>query len=82
MSPDGSRLVVRTYRDLFFYSVSPDGTVGQGPYASCPVFGIESQGEAVAWLGRDQVVLTSERGLMGRGTIIVVQCGTLTGSSR
>ena len=74
LSLDGSMLVVRTYRELFFYAVEPDGHVGDGPLATCPILGIESQGEAVAWLDDQRVVLTSERGVMGRGTIMVVHC--------
>ena len=74
LSLDGSMLVVRTYRELFFYAVEADGHVGDGPMATCPILGIESQGEAVAWLDDRRVVLTSERGVMGRGTIMVVHC--------
>jgi hypothetical protein len=74
LSLDGTMLVVRTYRELFFYAVEPDGHVGDGPVTTCPVLGIESQGEGVAWLDEERVVLTSERGIMGRGTIMIVHC--------
>jgi len=74
LSADGHRLVVRTYRELFFYLVDDQGDVGRGPIATCPVLGLESQGEGVAWLDQDRVALTSERGVFGRGTVAVVQC--------
>jgi hypothetical protein len=74
LSGDGTMLVVRTYRELFFYAVEPNGHVGDGPIATCPVLGFESQGEGVAWLDDERVVLTSERGVLGRGTIMIVHC--------
>jgi hypothetical protein len=74
LSPDGHRLVVRTYRELFFYEVDSNGDVGGAPVATCPVLGLESQGEGVAWLDTERVALTSERGVFGRGTVAVVRC--------
>ena len=74
LSADGHHLVVRTYRELFFYLVDDQGDPGTGPIATCPVLGLESQGEGVAWLDQDRVALTSERGVFGRGTVAVVQC--------
>lgn len=74
LTSDGSMLVVRTYRELFFYHVDVEGNVGDGPVATCPILGLESQGEGVAWLDDQRVVLTSERGVMGRGTVMIVHC--------
>ena len=74
LSVDGHRLVVRTYRELFFYAVDEVGAVGDGPVTTCPILGLESQGEGVAWLDDERVVLTSERGVFGRGTVAVVHC--------
>lgn len=74
LSADGHRLVVRTYRELFFYAVDDAGAVGAGPVTTCPILGLESQGEGVAWLDDERVVLTSERGVLGRGTVAVVHC--------
>lgn len=74
LSADGHRLVVRTYRELFFYAVDETGAVGDGPVTTCPILGLESQGEGVAWLDDQRVVLTSERGVLGRGTVAVVRC--------
>ena len=74
LSADGHRLVVRTYRELFFYAVDEAGAVGDGPVTTCPVLGLESQGEGVAWLDEERVVLTSERGVFGRGTVAIVHC--------
>ena len=74
LSADGHRLVVRTYRELFFYAVDDTGAVGDGPVTTCPILGLESQGEGVGWLDDERVVLTSERGVLGRGTVSVVHC--------
>lgn len=74
LSADGTRLVLRTYRELFFYGVDGAGAVGDGPVTTCPILGLESQGEGVAWLDDGRVVLTSERGVLGRGTVAVVHC--------
>jgi hypothetical protein len=74
LSADGHRLVVRTYRELFFYAVDVSGAVGDGPVTTCPILGLESQGEGVAWLDDGRVALTSERGVLGRGTVAVVHC--------
>ena len=38
------------------------------------ILGLESQGEGVAWLDDERVVLTSERGVLGRGTVAVIRC--------
>ena len=74
LSSDGRRLVVRTYRELFFYLVDDTGGVGSGPVATCPILGLEPQGEGVAWLDADRVALSSEAGMLGQGSIAVVQC--------
>ncbi|HEU4588797.1 MAG TPA: hypothetical protein VFS11_09130 [Gemmatimonadales bacterium] len=75
LSPDGRRVVVRTYTEAYFFDHAPDGSLAQParPLA-CNLSGLEIQGEGIAWLDRERLVLTSERALLRRGTITVVRC--------
>jgi hypothetical protein len=75
LSPDGRRVVVRTYRDAYFFDRAADGTIAPParPLA-CDLSGLEIQGEGIAWLDGDRLVLTSERAFLRRGTITVVRC--------
>ena len=70
ISPDGATLAVRTYSSLHFFRrrgdslpapLTPDGGL------SIPF--VEPQGEGVAFLAPDLLVLTSERGNAAYGTI-------------
>lgn len=75
LSPDGTRLMVRTYRDLYPFAVNRDGTLRpMGRPTACDILGREPQGEGVDWLDNERLVLTSERGLMKSGTVFVVRC--------
>ena len=75
ISPDGRRVVVRTYRELWFFSRAEDGHLTLDPARPvCDVTGLQRQGEAVDWWAGDRLVLTSERGSARAGTIVLVQC--------
>lgn len=75
LSPDGSELMVRTYRDLFPFRVLPTGKVTpMGQPTACDILGKEPLGEGVSWLNPTTLVLTSERGLMKSGTVFLVSC--------
>ncbi len=75
LSPDGLRLMVRTYRDLFPFALNPNGTLRPlGRPTACDILGREPQGEGIDWLDDRQLLLTSERGLMASGTVFVVRC--------
>lgn len=69
--PDGSRMVVRTYRDLYLFTAGPTGWL---PLVRCGILGREPQGEGVAWLPDGRLVLLSERGLFAAGTIHLARC--------
>lgn len=77
ISPAGTTLAVRTYTELFFFTLSADG--GLTP-AGSPCFlgtaaGVaEPQGEAVDYLDEETLVLTSEA-WRGVGPIHRVRCG-------
>jgi hypothetical protein len=77
VSPDGRRVMVRTYRDLFPF-VLEDGARFRplGEPTACDILGREPQGEAVGWLADGRLILLSERGLLKEGTVFVGRCGT------
>jgi len=63
VSPDGALLVVRTYSTLHFFRLRGDSL----PSPVTPAVGltipvVEPQGEGVAFVGPDRLVLTTERG--------------------
>lgn len=71
-SRSGARLVVRTYRDLYFYRRANGGFQLDG--SPCRVGAVEPQGEAVDFLTEDSLVLGSE-GLGGfPATLYRVKC--------
>jgi hypothetical protein len=72
VSPDGTRLVLRTYAELFFYRVGSEGLVRLG--RSCWLGAREPQGEAVDFLDDSTLVLTSESRLGRSGMIATVRC--------
>lgn len=72
LTTDGTRLVVRTYRDLFVFDRAADGRLT--PSHACDIVGREPQGEGVAWLPDGRLLLVSERGLFQRGTVNIVSC--------
>jgi hypothetical protein len=75
VSPGGSRVVLRTFTELFFYEYDGSGSlVPDGD--PCVIGATEPQGEGVDFLDEDTVVLTSEA-LPGRpGPITLVTCPT------
>jgi hypothetical protein len=75
ISHDGTRVMVRTYRDLFPFALV-DGRRFRPSEAqtACDILGKEPQGEAVGWLPDGRVILLSERGLFKEGTVFVGRC--------
>lgn len=75
LAPDGERLVVRTYRDLYLFRLTADGRAvpAAGPN-QCGIAGLAPQGEAVDWWDEETLVLTSERARGGGGSIHLVRC--------
>jgi hypothetical protein len=75
ISPDGRKVVVLTYRELWFFSRGEDGHLTLDPARPvCDLTGLQRQGEAVDWWEGETLVLTSERGSARAGTILLVQC--------
>ena len=75
LAPDGSAVVIRTYRYLYFFTLGADGGLLADPTRpTCDIGGLEPQGEGVDWLDDHRLVLTSEQVAgMGR-SVIVVSC--------
>ena len=76
VSPDGTTLAVRTYYEVFFFSAVKDRDVvnWRGPGKPCFLGDAESQGEAITYIDRDTLLLTSERGRGAAGLIHRLQC--------
>ena len=75
ISPDGRKVVIRTYRELWFFTRAEDGRLTLDPARPvCDVTGLQRQGEAVDWWQGETLVLTSERGSARAGTIVLVEC--------
>ncbi len=63
VSPDGTLLVVRTYSSLHFFRLRGDSLpVPVTPTTGLTIPVVEPQGEGVAFVGPDRLVLTTERG--------------------
>lgn len=71
-SPSGRRLVVRTYTELYFFHRDEAGVLSS-EVTSCFLGDAEPQGEAVAFVDEEEVVVTSE-GRGRPGTVYRVRC--------
>jgi hypothetical protein len=62
VSPDGKTLAVRTYKDVFFYSPAAEGQPNRWRDLGrpCSLENAEPQGEAIAFLDDETMLLTSE----------------------
>jgi len=76
IAPDGTTVMLLTYRDLWRLRLAPDGAlVPHGPLAPCDLTGLLPQAEAVTWLGDDgTLLLSSEAGRGQRAQLMVVRC--------
>jgi hypothetical protein len=75
LGPGGQRLAVRTYRSVFLFRRSLDGRLSpESGHPACSVAKLDAQGEGVAWLDQQTLVLTSESTLGSPGTVSVARC--------
>jgi hypothetical protein len=81
ISPRGSRVVVRTYSELYFFTRTPEGNLRPEGKA-CWLGAAEPQGEGVAFLDENTLVLTSESLPNQEGTIYRVRCSRRRGPRR
>jgi hypothetical protein len=80
-SPGGSRLVVRTYTELYFFRRGPGGTF-EPVGAPCWLGAAEPQGEAVDFIDESAVLLTSESVGNRLGPVLRVTCDSGGGATR
>jgi hypothetical protein len=74
LSPAGDRVVIRTYLAVYLFTLTKQGALIPTGVA-CDTAGLQLQGEGVSWLDDRELVLTSEGGFGGQGTIVVMACG-------
>lgn len=75
-TPDGRLVAVRTYQSLTFYRPDEEGRLEELPGGRVSLTPLqETQGEAVAFLPGNRVVLTSEAGPGGQvGQMAFLRC--------
>lgn len=72
IDPAGTKVAIRTYRDIFMLSRGRDGRLE--PVALCDVLGREPQGEGITFDRDGSLITTSERGFFPSGTIHRMRC--------
>src|SRR5437773_40798 len=73
MRADGERVAIRTYTEVYFFTPIAGGSLTRLG-RPCSVLGLEPQGEAVAFLDDETLVLTSEAARGPRASLHVVRC--------
>lgn len=74
ISPSGSKVALRTYSEIYIFPTAGPGRLAT-MRGSCNVAGLEKQGEGIAWLDEERLVLTGEA-VGGAGPVHVVTCGS------
>ena len=83
VSPDGATLAVRTYSTLHFFRLRGDSLPAPlTPEGGLSIPFVEPQGEGVAFITPDLLVLTSERGNGSRGTVARIRVSGLPRTPR
>ena len=77
LAPDGVRVAVRTYREIYFLRLVGRRLVPDDPPRACDTFGLQIQGEGVDWLDQHTLVLTSESAFIQGGSVAVITCPAL-----
>lgn len=72
--PDGRLVALRTYGEIYLFYPGVGGRLSPARDHSCGIAGIDTGGEAIAFLSDSTFVLTSEAGRGRKGTINVVKC--------
>jgi len=78
ISPDGKTLAVRTYSEIFFYSLEdgPKGDHWRDLHKPCFLGEVEPQGEAIDYLDDKTLIIGSETSQGRQGVLHRVQCST------
>lgn len=77
VAPDGHRVVIRTYREIYRFELGPNGRLTPAsPPVICDIAALDPRGEGIDWLGDgDGLVLTSEGGFGADGQVTLLTCG-------
>jgi len=76
LSPDGTKVAIRTYGDVYFFGVGEGGHLSPDQWRACHLgTTLEPQGEGITWLDDHRLLLISESSDTVRGTIFQVECG-------
>ncbi len=76
LSPDGRRIAVRTYVDIYFFELDArgGGLAPAKPPIVCGIFGLQLQGEGIDWLDARRLAVSGERAFGFGGGIAIVEC--------
>lgn len=75
LSPDQTRLAVRTYREVYIFKrSSPASRLPEQLAAICDVAGLEPLGEGITWWRNGSLLMTSEMSGKQAGPITVLGC--------
>ena len=75
LAPDGRRVAVRTYADVYFFELAADGSLAPAkPPIVCSIFGLQLQGEGIDWLDARRLALSAERSFGVAGGVAIVEC--------
>jgi hypothetical protein len=72
--PDGRLVALRTYGEIYLFYPGVGGRLAPAAERACGIAGIDTGGEAIAFLSDSTLVLTSEASRSRKGTINVVKC--------
>lgn len=71
---DGGLVAIRTYTEIYFFSLGAGGLLTPADRPVCPITVRERLGEGIAFRADSSLVLTSEANMLGPGTIHTVRC--------
>lgn len=74
---DGGLVAIRTYAEIYFFSLGPGGLLTPARRPVCAIANHERPGESIAFRNDSSIVLTSEANLLGPGTVQTVRCPDL-----
>jgi hypothetical protein len=71
---DGGLVAIRTYAEIYFFSLGPGGWLSPANRPVCSIEELDRPGEGIAFREDSSIVLTSEANLLGAGSIHTVRC--------
>ncbi len=75
LSTDGATLAVRTYREIYLFTRTPESRwLPDRPAGGCEIGGLEPQGEGIAWASPTTFILTSEILVRSPAPITFLEC--------